>query len=197
MACEQHGVSTGRCKICRNAYLKPLIRRWYERNRDAVLAKAAERRRTDPAFREAAKQRSHDWYILNKDKMKARRRERGEPRSEAATERRRQSAKLRQRHMGLAAVARMGGKCEACGNSDERVLQFDHRKPVGRSSRKMLGVRVSTASHREVLKSDRPSSVFALLCANCHIIKTRENREYVGRRGLTPPADENAAKTLH
>ena len=80
----------------------------------------------------------------------------------------------------LLAIAALGGRCEACGIDDPEVLQFDHRIPVGSMARR--GLREKAASHgtvREVLAMAQPATQFALLCANCHMKKTRANGDYL------------------
>lgn len=80
----------------------------------------------------------------------------------------------------LLAIAALGGRCEACGIEDPEVLQFDHRIPVGSKARR--GLREKAASHgtvREVLAMAQPADQFSLLCANCHVKKTRANGDYL------------------
>lgn len=71
------------------------------------------------------------------------------------------------------AIQALGGKCAHCGIIDSRVLQFDHDPPLG-SGRKRP---VQTASwFRKVIRGAIQG--LQLLCANCHILKTRKNGEY-------------------
>ncbi|MBK8164721.1 MAG: hypothetical protein IPK64_02030 [bacterium] len=80
----------------------------------------------------------------------------------------------------MLAITALGGRCEACGIDDPEVLQFDHRIPVGSKARR--GLREKAASHgtvREVLAMAEPATQFALLCANCHMKKTRANGDYL------------------
>lgn len=82
----------------------------------------------------------------------------------------------------LLAVAALGGCCEDCGIDDPVVLQFDHRVPVG--SKRRRGLKGKAASHRtvcEVLTLESPATEFSLLCANCHVRKTRSNGDYVAK----------------
>jgi len=86
----------------------------------------------------------------------------------------------------LLAVAALGGRCEECGIDDPVVLQFDHRVPVG--SKKRRGLKGKAASHRtvcEVLMLESPETEFSLLCANCHVRKTRSNGDYVAKPNET------------
>lgn len=65
--------------------------------------------------------------------------------------------------------------CVDCGNTDIRVLEFDHREPAKKSftiCRKVCsdGVSLLTLA-KEVAKCD-------VRCANCHRIRTKEDRHY-------------------
>lgn len=71
----------------------------------------------------------------------------------------------------LAAIAFLGGVCVRCGIDDERVLQFDHIDGSGRYEKKR-----SDTWYLSVVRDDRKD--LQLLCANCHVIKTRESGEY-------------------
>lgn len=80
----------------------------------------------------------------------------------------------------------LGGRCVHCGFGDERALQFDHKRPLLRRS-SGRDRRDSTHEVRNALRSGTIREVFQLLCANCHVIKTREGGEYSMR------ADEPAS----
>tara|TARA_B100000459_G_scaffold12734_1_gene6787 strand:- start:57 stop:440 length:384 start_codon:yes stop_codon:yes gene_type:complete len=64
--------------------------------------------------------------------------------------------------------------CVDCGNTDIRVLEFDHRIPSEKSfiiSRRVAGgVSLKTLAE-EVAKCD-------IRCANCHRIRTKEERHF-------------------
>lgn len=98
------------------------------------------------------------------------------------------SRKHRTKYRAMA-IERLGGACEACGLSDPRALEFDHRVPL---LRRTNGIRRadSLVAAREILAASDPTSVFALLCANCHRIKTREGGEWMPHADLVaaPPA---------
>lgn len=83
---------------------------------------------------------------------------------------RRYGAKLRDDAIWL-----LGGKCECCGMDEPAVLQFDHRSAV---KRRTNGVRARDAatSAREIINGG--ARLYMLLCANCHVLKTRANGEY-------------------
>lgn len=87
--------------------------------------------------------------------------------------------------------AAVGDFCERCGLNDRRVLQFDHRKGDGylepRNSRGgkyflwLIYKKIGDAAFRQK---------YAVLCANCHVIKTIENGEQNPRRPKArPPAE--------
>lgn len=69
-----------------------------------------------------------------------------------------------------AAIQKMGGQCAACGMDYWEVLQFDHIAPIGNDRER--------DAYKTVLRMDDPHEIFQLLCANCHVLKTRLNNEY-------------------
>ena len=81
----------------------------------------------------------------------------------------------------LTALDLLGGKCVRCGISDERVLEIDH---VNRTENGMLVDRVRKGTNAVVLRIKKAAkygkslSDWQVLCANCHRIKTRENRDH-------------------
>lgn len=71
------------------------------------------------------------------------------------------------------AVDILGGICIGCGNSDARVLQFDHINGNGNKHRQEIGLSGGSASSRWVLNNpEEAKSTLQLLCANCHALKT-------------------------
>lgn len=75
------------------------------------------------------------------------------------------------------AIAFLGGQCSntACGCSDTRVLQIDHKRSNGASERKNL---TRGAFYKRV--KEHPKD-YQLLCANCNWIKRIEQNEQGGR----------------
>jgi 5-methylcytosine-specific restriction endonuclease McrA len=65
----------------------------------------------------------------------------------------------------------LGSKCAECGISDERVLQVDHIVPLAFSGER----RGNTLN--DVLACG--GNGFQLLCANCHVVKTKEDNRRV------------------
>lgn len=66
-----------------------------------------------------------------------------------------------------------GKKCKDCGNSDIRVLEFDHKKNVDKSNNigNMLYRNCWTTILKEIGKCE-------IRCANCHRIKTTIQFDY-------------------
>lgn len=80
------------------------------------------------------------------------------------------------RAMRIVIIDMLGGKCVACGFSDERALQIDHVKGGGSQDIKLNG---GGRSHYlrvldSIAKSERK---YQLLCANCNWIKRSVARE--------------------
>jgi 5-methylcytosine-specific restriction endonuclease McrA len=80
------------------------------------------------------------------------------------------------------AIDLLGAVCQVCGMDDADVLQFDHIEPLFRKTVQHKNKDV----YKEVINHHSPSQDFQLLCANCHIKKTRMNGEYE----YTPPRFE-------
>lgn len=69
------------------------------------------------------------------------------------------------------AIEFAGGRCSLCGFGDSRALQFDHITPVRRGANGLSKSKASsTPTYKAVLRGKQG---YALLCANCHAIKTR------------------------
>ena len=79
------------------------------------------------------------------------------------------------------AIDALGGCCIECGIDDYRVLEFDHVRPiqwVTNGKVKMNGQQNTNAINAMVKAGDDPSSVYQLMCANCHKKKTSDNQDY-------------------
>jgi 5-methylcytosine-specific restriction endonuclease McrA len=96
-----------------------------------------------------------------------------------------------------AAIAALGGKCERCGIDKPAVLQFDHRVPIGSKYRYSMSKNkgASDGTAREILQAAQPLERFALLCANCHMEKTRSNGDYLAQSNL-PSIDQVMERQL-
>lgn len=86
------------------------------------------------------------------------------------------------------AIAALGGKCEACGMDDERTFQIDHRERGGNDERRDKG---QYRIYLSILENPAP---YQLLCANCHAIKSHEERDYVYKSVVDKPLDEDGKK---
>ena len=73
------------------------------------------------------------------------------------------------RHIVLAAL---GNKCTRCGYADERALCLDHVRGDGHREN-----RSSRSRYRKAIARGIPSDRYQLLCANCNLIKAKENGE--------------------
>ena len=75
------------------------------------------------------------------------------------------------------AIEKLGGKCVRCDISDERVLVFDHKDGKGHLEREGIN---PSAYHRklyqDIIAGERED--VQLLCANCNLIKLKEEREW-------------------
>ena len=72
----------------------------------------------------------------------------------------------------VSALMFMGGRCERCGNDDNRVLQFDHVHGGGRKDALLHGG--GAAIIKRIFATP---ARFQVLCANCNWIKRAERNE--------------------
>ena len=87
-------------------------------------------------------------------------------------ERLRSHARDYNRRLRQAVLERLGQKCSRCGYKDVRALEIDHKFGGGTEERRRLGY---PTYYVHVLRHlDR----FQILCANCNMIKRRENGEW-------------------
>lgn len=96
--------------------------------------------------------------------------------SPTAKWKRRQDRKLVRKSWRVRAVRKLGGECVHCGNPDIRVLQIDHVNGDG------LGITSGYEKIKEwktIVRGTAPDGKFQVLCANCHVIKTRESDGYI------------------
>lgn len=84
---------------------------------------------------------------------------------------------LRQR---LEVLGNLGGKCRLCGIDDLRCLEIDHIQPIFRNRESLSGVNMVKELFFKRVTYDN----LQLLCANCHRIKSYEDRKkyknYIG-----------------
>lgn len=69
------------------------------------------------------------------------------------------------------AIEYLGGQCIDCGIDDERVLQFDH---VYGGKHYAVATRMGCDWKILCVEVDKCE----LVCANCHVIRTRERGQY-------------------
>ena len=84
------------------------------------------------------------------------------------------------------AIDHLGGCCGVCGEDNYIVLEFDHKSAVKwRSSGlvKMNGQQNTNQINRMVKAGEEPKDIFQLLCANCHKIKTHNNKDFLTEMG--------------
>lgn len=70
----------------------------------------------------------------------------------------------------------LGGACYHCGNSDKRVLEFDHINPWEKV--KSVSALLQLAN-RDKIREEVDKC--RLLCANCHKIKSLESGDYCSK----------------
>jgi hypothetical protein len=81
-------------------------------------------------------------------------------------------------YVRMAALARLGGQCVACGNRDYRVLEINHINGEG-SFRGRGRPKVMYLQYLEVLKGNTPG--LEVRCANCNVLHEYERGNRVER----------------
>lgn len=104
------------------------------------------------------KQYDREWYAKNKDRLR-----------DIKNERNRSYRKIKRKYI---IEVLKGSKCLHCGTDDWRVLEFDHREPTTKS----FNIADSTKYPFNKIKEEIDKC--DILCANCHTIKTIEQRDY-------------------
>lgn len=94
------------------------------------------------------------------------------------------------RELRRAALEELGAACQQCGFDDHRALHIDHVEGDGlqRDGRNRAGVTAARIRNNP--------GVYQILCANCHAIKTAENREYLAISQRPGNSQENPQQTL-
>ncbi len=78
------------------------------------------------------------------------------------------------------AINLLGGACKVCQLGNHEVLQIDHIKPIYRRTNfGSNGVCSGMTLYEQVIRDDDRHSTYQVLCANCHMEKTRANKEYM------------------
>ncbi|MBL4587915.1 HNH endonuclease [Candidatus Babeliales bacterium] len=73
----------------------------------------------------------------------------------------------------IQALLALGDKCVECGANDRRILHIDHIDGKGHKERKKAK---RGEMNLKIINGDTEN--YQLLCANCHAIKTWEQRGY-------------------
>ncbi len=138
-------------------------RNWQRDNRDKVKGYHAVYASKNA---DKLKGASHKWYIANKDKMKASQRAYMKERGGLIVL---TDFQLRKKEYVIKYLEQHS--CVDCGNTDIRVLEFDHTKGP---KYKCVSVLVWQAYSIEVL--DAEIAKCEVRCANCHKIRHCEDR---------------------
>lgn len=85
----------------------------------------------------------------------------------------RRKSRKRYARVRIESIRILGGKCKICKIDDYRVLQVDHIVPIGLGSRRLSNMQIFP----KIVRGDYPLDNLQLLCANCHMIKTTEERK--------------------
>lgn len=83
------------------------------------------------------------------------------------------------------AIDHLGGVCFVCGEDYHVVLEFDHIDAIKWKSNnlvKMNGQQNTNQINRMIKSGDDPNKLFQLLCANCHKVKTHNNKDFLTER---------------
>lgn len=77
------------------------------------------------------------------------------------------------------ALSALGGQCVHCGITDVEVLTFDHIAGDGDAEIRRRGSKgLRTRDFRDIATGRYSYSQVQLLCANCHLKKTRKSRDF-------------------
>lgn len=79
------------------------------------------------------------------------------------------------------AIEAFGGKCMKCGFVEYECLQFDHIYGTENGGRAFRRPRLK---YLAILRGVLGFTELQLLCANCHILKTRRNQDYLNCKKL-------------
>ena len=84
----------------------------------------------------------------------------------------------------LDAILALGGSCSSCKIDNPIVLEFDHIRPIQWRTNnivKLNGQHNVNTINAMVTKGQNPHGMYQLLCANCHKIKTHNNKDYIAK----------------
>lgn len=79
----------------------------------------------------------------------------------------------------ICCVAAYGGKCKDCGIKDQDVLQLDHIDGTTQPERRKIKGH-SRARECTYLFTHEFPAIVDLVCANCHVKRSRSRNQYAG-----------------
>ena len=88
----------------------------------------------------------------------------------AQTERHKATRKQWYEALRLTVIVGLGGKCECCGEIEEKFLTLDHRNNDGYKDK-----RPSITILRQLVRDGFPRDVLRLLCFNCNCGRAKNN----------------------
>jgi hypothetical protein len=71
-----------------------------------------------------------------------------------------------------ATISAYGGMCACCGEKEYDFLELDHIDDDGKDHRKRVGGS-NLAVYWDLAKRGYPEGIVQVLCANCHLAKTK------------------------
>lgn len=79
------------------------------------------------------------------------------------------------KRLRLEVINLLGCRCSNCGNSDWRVLEINHVNNDGHLLRNAKGRIIGLQEHHlsAILLGKDDISRYELLCANCHVLRTK------------------------
>jgi predicted HNH restriction endonuclease len=109
--------------------------------------------------------------LATPEQLEARARARALKQIEYTRKQRAKSARWWARTQRDVAIEMLGSVCVGCGYSDKRALHIDHIEPLAITGRKRAN------ASPEAIRCNGVG--FQLLCANCHAIKTYDDRKLI------------------
>ncbi len=122
-------------------------------------------------------------YADREVRLRKRREKRWAERPLEARTRHKGKQKKRTVELRKEALEALGGKCVRCGFSDSDALQIDHIYGTENGTREL---RKTRSKYLAILRGAVDRTELQVLCANCHMIKTRRNRDDLNGQKLGP-----------
>jgi len=90
-----------------------------------------------------------------------------------------------QHHKRLRAYLILGFKCSMCNTKNMLTFHIDHINGINNSIAPFNKRYHGTAIYNMIIKNpESAKSQLQILCANCHMIKTKSHKEHTGRHAL-------------